>query len=127
MKQLLTSLTLVFLSATVWAGDLTNYSKTAFDQALKEGKPVVAQFHATWCPTCRKQETSLKALYSPDKLKGVTIFKVDYDSEADLKSAYKVSNQSTILVFNKGKEVSRVTGLTDQAELESFIKKGLGI
>lgn len=127
MKHFLTFATLIMMSAAVWAGDLTAYNKATFDQALKDGKPIVAQFHATWCPTCKKQEASLKAIYSPDKLKGVTIFKVDYDNESDLKAQYHVTNQSTVLIFNKGKEVSRVTGVTDQAELEQIIKKGAGI
>ena len=127
MKQLFASICLAVLSLTVAATELTPYNKATFDQSLKDGKPIAVQFHADWCPTCRRQQSSLESIYKPENLKGVTIFKADYDGETDLKKQYHVSAQSTIILFNKGKEVARTTGTTDAVELQKLIKTGLGI
>lgn len=51
-------------------------------------------FHAPWCPQCRKLEQSIKAGTVPS---GVTIIKVDYDSNQTLRQKYGVTIQTTLV------------------------------
>jgi len=51
-------------------------------------------FHAPWCPQCRAIEASIKASNIPE---GVTIFKVDYDTNQTLRQKYGVTLQTTFV------------------------------
>ena len=51
-------------------------------------------FHAPWCPQCRALDESIRASELPD---GLTIFKVDYDSNQSLRAKYGVTLQTTVV------------------------------
>lgn len=51
-------------------------------------------FHAPWCTQCRALEKSIKESAIPG---GVTIIKVDYDTQQDLKQKYGVTIQTTLV------------------------------
>lgn len=51
-------------------------------------------FHAPWCPQCRDLEASIKNSTIPS---GVTIIKVDYDSNHELRKKYGVTLQTTLV------------------------------
>ncbi len=51
-------------------------------------------FHAPWCSQCQALESDINASEIPD---GVTIFKVDYDTNQDLRVKYDVTIQTTIV------------------------------
>ncbi len=51
-------------------------------------------FHAPWCPQCRALEASIQAEGVPE---GVTIIKVDYDSNQALRQRYGVTIQTTLV------------------------------
>jgi thiol-disulfide isomerase/thioredoxin len=51
-------------------------------------------FHAPWCPQCQELEADIESSELPE---GVTIFKVDYDSNQDLRQEYGVTIQTTMV------------------------------
>ncbi len=61
-----------------------------------ESGDVVLFFHASWCPSCRSLSKNIEENMTaiPD---GVSILKVDYDKESDLKKKYEVTNQHTLV------------------------------
>ena len=106
------------------AGEVA-YSKAAFDSALAAGKPVIVDFQASWCPTCKAQKPIVDALLAEPGRKGMTLFAADYDTEAALKKQLRVAQQSTFVVFKGGKEVGRSTGQTDRAQIAALFDKAL--
>ncbi len=64
--------------------------------AAAEGR-VLLFFHAPWCPQCRSIESDIDAQGVPD---GVTIIKVDYDSNQSLRQEYGVTLQTTFVEVN---------------------------
>lgn len=56
-------------------------------------------FHASWCSQCVKLEDDIEASGVPD---GVTVFKVDYDSNQDLRRKYGVTIQTTMVKVGDG-------------------------
>ena len=53
-------------------------------------------FHADWCPNCRALNTDIEANLD-DIPADVVIFKVDYDSNQDLRRKYGVTRQTTVV------------------------------
>lgn len=51
-------------------------------------------FYAPWCPQCRQIDDDIKSNGLPD---GVTVFKVDYDSNQTLRQKYRVTIQTTFV------------------------------
>lgn len=101
------------------------FDQAAFDKAVAAGQPVIVQFHADWCPTCKTQTPLVAQAMSDPKMKSVTLFVADFDKEKALKQALKVSTQSTFVVFKGGKEVSRSSGETTQAAISATFAKAL--
>jgi thioredoxin 1 len=126
MKALLAFLTtaLILLTAPVMAGEQP-YSAAALDRMLAAGQPVVVDFHADWCPTCRAQAPIVKDLLATPELKNVTVLIADFDTELALRKSLKVTNQSTLVVFRQGKEVTRSTGDTSREGLAALLKKAI--
>jgi thiol-disulfide isomerase/thioredoxin len=126
MKTLLAFLTtaLILLTAPAMAGEQP-YDAATLQRLLAAGQPVVVDFHADWCPTCRAQAPIVKDLLSTPELKNVTVLVADYDTEQALRKSLHVANQSTFVVFRQGKEVARSTGDTSREGLAALFKKAL--
>lgn len=78
----------------VTAGAYVEYSEAALADA--EGERVLF-FHASWCPQCHALDDSIQANGVPD---GVTILKVDYDSNQGLRQQYGVTQQTTVVALD---------------------------
>jgi len=100
------------------------YSQAEFDKLNQEGKPVVLHVHAKWCSTCATQDPILNSLMKSSDFKNFTFFNVDYDTSRDLLKTLKVSRQSAIIVFKKGKEQSRSFGDINENSIKELLKKG---
>lgn len=72
-------------------GIYTGYTKDAL--AAATGTKVLF-FHAPWCPQCRELEDTINRNGVPS---GVTVFKVDYDSNQGLRQKYGVTMQTTFV------------------------------
>ncbi|MDQ5894680.1 MAG: hypothetical protein QG596_941 [Actinomycetota bacterium] len=59
-------------------------------------------FHADWCSQCQALEDDIETSGVPD---GVTIFKVDYDSNQDLRQEYGVTIQTTVVKVDDNGEM----------------------
>jgi thioredoxin 1 len=116
---------LVALGVSAFAFANQNFDKAVFEKLLADGKPVVVDFYAPWCPTCRTQETILKELASDPTLKPITVIRADYDYDTVAKRLLRVNRQSTFVVFKDGKEVARSTGQTNRQRIIDLFKQAL--
>jgi thiol-disulfide isomerase/thioredoxin len=85
-----------------------DYSPAAF--ASTQGKKRVLFFYAAWCPTCRPADAEFSA--SADEIpEDVVLFRVNYDTETELKARYKITYQHTyVWVDDEGIEISKWNG-----------------
>lgn len=126
-KKIRTWVAVFGLSAAAFAamaGEVP-FDKAKFDAALAQGKPVIVDFSASWCPTCKQQKPIVQSLLKEEKLQPVTLFLADYDFEDALKKQLGVTMQSTFVVFKGGREVGRSTGQTQKQAISDLFDKAL--
>ena len=111
------------ISSAFAVGDA--FDQAVFDRLLKEGKPLLISVHADWCSTCRAQEIILKDLLKTPPYNNVQVLQVDFDQQKETLRAFKVSMQSTLIVFKSGKEVARSTADTDKDSVALMLRKAL--
>jgi pentapeptide MXKDX repeat protein len=79
---------------------------------------IVLFFAASWCPSCKTADKNLKDNTIPE---GLTVLKLDYDSNKDLKKKYEVTSQHTFVeVDNKWNMIKKWSGSRDS---EWILKK----
>jgi thiol-disulfide isomerase/thioredoxin len=127
MKLFRTVLLMLITAAAhaAFAGEIKPYSKAEFDRLTAQGKPVLIDVYATWCPTCRAQKPTIDSLMAKPEYKDVTTLVVDYDNDTATLKAYHVRMQSTLIVFKGKQEQGRSVGDTDPASIESLVKKAV--
>jgi thiol-disulfide isomerase/thioredoxin len=118
-----TLLALSSIMSVAMAGDIKPFDQGAFDKLTQEGKPVVLDINATWCPTCKAQKPIIDGLMKQPAYKDVTLMTLDFDADKPTLKKFKVTMQSTLVAFKGDKEVARSTGDTTPAGLEALVKK----
>ncbi len=111
------------IASLTMAGEIKTFNQPTFDKLTHEGKAVVLDIGATWCPTCKAQKLILDGLMKQPAYKDVTLLTVDFDSEKPTLKHFKVNSQSTLVAFKGDQEVGRSVGDTTPAGLEGLIKK----
>lgn len=116
-------LALSSLMSLAIAGDIKPFNQKDFDKLAHDGKPVVLDISATWCPTCKEQKPIIDGLMKQPAYKDVTLMTLDFDSAKPTLKKFKVTMQSTLVAFKGDKEVGRSVGDTTPEGLEGLIKK----
>jgi thioredoxin 1 len=89
----------------------TATSLLEFDIILKDTgiKPVVVDFHATWCGPCKMIAPMFESL-ERNYNSAITFIKVDVDEASDIAGKYEVTALPTFMVFWDKKPTKNVTG-----------------
>lgn len=94
------------------------------DDVIGEGEPSILFFHASWCPTCKSADEKLMQWYDEEDFP-LTVYKVDYDSNADLRARYGVTYQHTfVLIDGEGNAVKTLAAPSDE-DLQSLLQTAL--
>jgi thiol-disulfide isomerase/thioredoxin len=129
MKRIAARLALILVLAIGMAGAAAAaeapFDAATFRELLASSRPVAVDFSASWCPTCRAQAPLLRSITGEPGFKDLTLLVADYDKETALRKTYKVSMQSTLIVFRNGKEVARSTGDTTRSGLTRLLATAL--
>ena len=95
-----------------------------FGEFIRGNKPVLVDFSAEWCGPCKMMPPILKEL---KKLVGetLTILKIDIDKNPTVAASYNIQSVPTLMLFRKGEEKWRQSGVVDAKELKSQLDKVL--
>jgi thiol-disulfide isomerase/thioredoxin len=127
MKFARAALTLCLSTAfsLAMAGQIIPYNQQTFDHLTADGKPVVLDISATWCPTCKAQKPIVENLMKQRDFRDVTLMRIDFDSQKRLLRKYHVTMQSTLVAFKGETEVGRSVGDTSRAGLRGLFEKAV--
>jgi thiol-disulfide isomerase/thioredoxin len=100
----------------------TKFSKAAFEKAQAEGKSILVEISAPWCPTCKAQKPIISSLMAKPAYAKVAVFEVDFDSQKDALQLLKATSQSTLISFKGKTEASRSVGETKPEAIEAVFK-----
>ena len=121
--QLLCAGALALVVTVASAGEVKKYDQATFDALAAADKPVVLVVHATWCPTCKAQDPIQRGLMKSEPFKDYTMLTLDFDADKAILKTFRVSQQSTMIVFRGKTEVGRSVGDTTKAGIEALMKK----
>jgi len=76
-------------------------------------------------PDLPAQAPIVDDLLKKPPLADITALRVDFDGQTDVVKAFKVTTQSTLIVFKAGHEVGRSTGDTHRESIEALLKRAL--
>ena len=113
------------LPAAGHAAEPVAYDAAAFETAQQEGRPVLVQISAPWCPICRAQKPILAALSADPRFKDFAVFTIDFDAQRDLVRRFGAQMQSTLILYKGRTEVARSVGETQPEWIEQLLEKAL--
>lgn len=93
-----------------------------FNEMIKDSKPTLVDFFATWCGPCRVQGPILEQV--KDKVgDAANVAKVDIDRNQALAAQYRVQSVPTLILFSNGEPVWRAVGVQQADLLEAKIRE----
>jgi thioredoxin 1 len=115
----------LFGSLPASAAEWKPFDAASFAAAKKEGKSILVDIFAAWCPTCRAQNPILVQLTREPKFKDLVVFKVDFDTQKDDVRALKATSQSTLIAYKGETETDRSVGDTNPASIAALVESAL--
>lgn len=98
--------------------------KSNFKAIIDSETPVLVDFHADWCGPCKTLAPILKQVKDEmgDALK---IVKIDVDKNQSMASKFQVRGVPTMILFKKGKQLWRQSGVLQKKDIVSVIQPHL--
>lgn len=107
------------------AVEFERYSETRLHELQAEGRSVLVDVHADWCPTCKRQGLVLAVLLAEDAFADYAALMLDWDGQRSQAQSLGAPRQSTLFVFRNGKRLGMSVAETDEAALREFLSLGI--
>jgi len=101
------------------------YSADAFRSAQQAGQVVLVDVYASWCSTCKAQQEALSDLLEDPDHASIRAFRVNFDSDREFLRTHGVRSQSTLILFEGEREISRSVGQTDERLIRRQVEAAL--
>lgn len=94
--------------------------KNSFNSIINAETPVLIDFYATWCGPCKTLSPILEKL-KDEFGTSIKIIKIDIDKNQPLAQKNNVKGVPTLILFKKGKQVWRQSGVVSKNDLVQVI------
>ena len=90
-----------------------------YSEILNSSKPVVIDFHATWCGPCKVLSPILEEL--DDEIEGVEFVKLDVDQHPQIAGQNQVLGVPTVVILKDGEVKDRFVGVQPKEVIKEKI------
>ena len=109
-----------------FAAEQKTFDPATFAALQNADKPILIDVRADWCPTCKKQAPIISSLLATPEFAGYTLLEVNFDTQPTVLQQFKVTQQSTLIVFKGKAEKGRSTGETHKDGIAALLRKASG-
>ncbi|GAA4374256.1 thioredoxin [Hymenobacter koreensis] len=96
-------------------------AKKSFSELISSpGMPVLVDFYADWCGPCRTMAPILQQIAARHQGK-LKVIKIDVDRNQAAAQQYHVQGIPTLILFQKGKQVWRQSGVVPEHQLNQVL------
>jgi len=95
-------------------------NKENFDEIINSNVPVLIDFYADWCGTCRMVGPIIEEI--AEERDDVIVGKINVDNDPELAERFNVFSIPTIVVLKDGEEVDRLMGARPKAQILSLLE-----
>lgn len=108
-------------AAAAHAAESRNFDQATFDAAKAQGRSVLVEVSAWWCPVCSSQKRSIAAITADPAYDRLLILKVSYDGQRAVWRGLGVQKQGTLIAFKGQREVGRLAFVTDRNQIAAML------
>ena len=96
--------------------------KNNFNNLIQSEIPVLIDFYANWCGPCKALAPILKEV-KHELAEAIKIIKIDVDKNQSIAAKYQVRGVPTMILFKKGKQLWRQSGVLQKNDMLAVINK----
>lgn len=111
----------VAVAAPASAAETRKFDAASFAAAQVQGRPILVDVKAWWCPVCASQGRTIKAAVTDPKYAPLVIFEIDYDKQKPEWKRLNVRKQSTLIAYRGTRELGRIEYETDKAKINALL------
>lgn len=103
------------------ANNIKVVTDATFEQeVLRNDKPVLVDFWATWCGPCRMVAPVVEQIASEYSEK-LQVAKLDVDQNPDVAMKYGIMSIPTLMIFRDGKIAQRMVGYMPKETMKKYV------
>lgn len=114
--------TIVAMASPATASEQRPYDAKAFAIAQQQGRPILVDAYADWCPTCRAQAPIITNALRRPEFSNMIVFKLNFDTQVADSRRFGIRSQSTIIAFNGRRETGRSVGDTNPDSISKLMR-----
>lgn len=111
----------IVMVAPAAAADFQAYNAAAFAKAQAEGRPILIDVAASWCPVCAAQHRVLQKLTANGAHPDLIVMRIDFDTQKPIWKKFGAQKQSTLIAYNGRKETGRMAYDADEGRIRALI------
>ncbi len=112
---------IVVAAAPAHASEFRDFDQAAFAAAQAQGRPILLDVHAWWCPVCASQNHTIKQVVLSPAYDKLIVFRINYDKQKPIWQSFGVRKQATLIAFRGRQEVGRLAYMTNKDAITALM------
>ena len=109
----------VLVAVPANAAEFREFDHGSFATAQAQGRSIVLDVHAWWCPVCASQNHTIKQIAAGAAYDKLIVFRIDYDKQKPIWRSFGARKQATLIAFRGKQEVDRLAYMTNKDRISA--------
>ncbi len=111
----------IAIAAPAQAAETRAFDAATFAAAQAQGRPILVDVKAWWCPVCASQGRTIKTLAIDPAYRTMVIFEVNFDKDKEALKRFGVTKQGSIIAYRGARQTGRLDFVTDKAQIGALL------